>query len=146
MTAEIGSAVIAKVVERLCAAFDHREIHAENVASDLAEKTAGVQYPAINVYCDKIINDQVEKFRTFSGRVQVAVEARVTQDRLRGLSNALACLVDAIAGVLSKDRGDWGDGMFYGGKYEVAFCAIKHGGKNFLQSAKVTFDIGVSKD
>lgn len=146
MTAEIGSAVIAKVVERLGTAFEAGEIHAENVASDLAEKTAGVQYPAINVYCDKVINDLVEKFRTFSGRVQVAVEARVSQDRLRGLSEVLAQLVDAVADVLSKNRGDWGDGMFYGGKYEVAFGAIKHGGKNFLQTAKVTFDIGVSKD
>ena len=95
---------------------------------------------------DKVINDQVEKFRTFSGRVQVAVEARVTQDRLRGLSDVLAELVDGVADVLSKNRGDWADGMFYGGKYDVAFGAIKHGGKNFLQMAKVTFDIGVSKD
>jgi len=35
--------------------------------------------------------------------------------------------------------------MFYGGGYEVAFAAVKNGGKNFIQVAKVTFEIGVSR-
>lgn len=38
-----------------------------NVAADLAEKTAGVVYPAFFVYCDKVSNSLREKFRTFSG-------------------------------------------------------------------------------
>jgi hypothetical protein len=146
MTATIGSAVIDKVVERLSATFLEEQVHAENVAPELAEKTAGVLYPGIYAYCDKVINDQVEKFRTFSGRVRVGVDVRHSQDRLEGLSDALELLVDAVGDVLTSSRGDWLDGMFYGGKYEVSFAPTKHGGKNFIQTAKVTFEIGVSKD
>jgi hypothetical protein len=162
MTARIGSAATRKVVERLTSTtglevsladvspaltfmFDASHVHEVNVASDLAEKTAGARYPVVNVYCEKIINDQVEKFRTFSGRVQIVAEVRLSQDRLAGLTDTLEIFVDAVGDVLSKNRGDWGDGMYYGGAYEVMFTAVKHGGKNFIQSAKVTFDIGVSK-
>jgi hypothetical protein len=34
--------------------------------------------------------------------------------------------------------------MFYAGGYEASFGPVKQGGKNFIQVAKVTFEIGVS--
>jgi hypothetical protein len=34
--------------------------------------------------------------------------------------------------------------MFFAGAYEASYGAIKHGGKNFVQQAKITFDIEVS--
>jgi hypothetical protein len=34
--------------------------------------------------------------------------------------------------------------MYYAGGYQVAFGPVKHGGKNFIQIAKITFEIGVS--
>ena len=46
--------------------------------------------------------------------------------------------------VLDFSRGDFGEGMYYAGGYQVVFSAVKHGGKNFVQSAKVSFEIGVS--
>ena len=48
--------------------------------------------------------------------------------------------------LLNGSRGDWGDGMYYTGEYEVAFGPVKQGGKNFMQVAKVTFEIGVSRN
>jgi hypothetical protein len=36
--------------------------------------------------------------------------------------------------------------MFYGVQYEVWYGEVKEGGKNFTQVAKVTFEIGVSRD
>ena len=146
MPVKIATAAIGKVVQRLAGTFETSEIHGENVASDVAEKSAGARYPAVHVHCDKIINDQAEKFRTFSGRVHVVIEVRLSQDRLENLTDRVDEFVDSVAGVLRANRGDWGDGMFYGGKYEVAFGAVKHGGKNFIQAAKVMFEIGVSKD
>ena len=116
----------------------------QSVAPELAERTAGVQYPAIYVYCEKLTNELREKFRTFSGRAKLAVEARVTHDRLEELSRRLELYVEAITEVLDAHRGDWGGGVFYAGGYEVTFGASKHGGKNFLQTAKVTFDVDVS--
>lgn len=121
------------------------QVRAQNVAPDIADKSNTMQYPAVNVYCEKIVNTLAEKFRTFSGSVQTTVELRHSQDRLDGLQDALENYADAIMQVLNGNRGDWGNGMFYCGQYQVAFGAVKHGGKNFLQVAKITFEIGVSR-
>jgi hypothetical protein len=117
---------------------------AQNVVPDLAEKSRPLTYPSINVYCEKISNDLTEKFRSFSGTVQAAIEVRHSQDRLDGLQDALELYVDSITQVLDGERGDWGNGMFFTGQYQVALGAAKQGGKNFIQVAKITFPIGVS--
>ena len=122
------------------------QVRAQNVAPDIADKSNAMQYPAVNVYCEKIVNSLSEKFRTFSGNIQTAVELRHSQDRLDGLESALENYADAIMQVLSANRGSWGNGMFFGGEYQVVFGAVKHGGKNFQQVAKITFEIGVSRN
>ena len=119
-------------------------IRAQNVAADLAELGEIVRYPAIQVYCEKVVNSLTEKFRTFSGTAQMAAEVRHSQDRLQGLQEGLEQYADALTQVLDGNRGDWGSGMFYAGGYQVAYGAVKHGGKNYIQVAKVTFEIGVS--
>ena len=68
------------------------QVRAQNVAADLAERAMGVQYPAVNVYCEKIVNDLREKFRTFSGTAQMAIELRHSQDRLEGMQDSAGAL------------------------------------------------------
>ena len=121
-----------------------RQVLRQNVAFDLAERTAGVSYPVFYVYCERLVNQLREKFRTFSGKATLAVEIRTTHDRLEELERMLELHVEAITDVLDAHRGDWGGGMFFTGGYEVAFSGTKHGGKNFIQAAKVTFDVDVS--
>jgi hypothetical protein len=164
MTAKIGGAATAKMIGRLTgsagmnssiaalteggatvSALNVAQVRAQNVAADLAERSGSVKYPAVQVYCEKIANQLTEKFRSFSGKVQMAIEVRHSQDRLDGLQDALELYADAATQVLTAGRGDWGDGMFYGGGYEVSFGAVKSGGRNFIQVAKVTFEIGVSR-
>ena len=166
MTSKIGSAVTAKLVERMAGTngvngalsglaendramaglMDLSQIRAQNVAAELAERANGVKYPAANIYCEKIVNELREKFRSFSGKVQMAIELRQSQDRLEGMQDRLELYVDATMQMLDASRGDWGDGMFYGGGYEVAFGPVKQGGRNFMQVAKVTVEIGVSRN
>jgi len=166
MTSKIGSAVTAKVLQQmtgpsgvngalgaltqadqaLAGLMDPSQIRAQNVAADLAERATGVKYPAVNIYCEKIVNQLWEKFRSFSGQVQMVIELRQSQDRLEGIQDRLELYADAAMQMLDGSRGDWGDGMFYGGGYEVVFGPVKQGGKNFMQTAKVTFQIGVSKN
>ena len=122
------------------------QLVARNVSAELAEKSTGVAYPAFFVYCEKLSNTLREKFRTFSGTARMTVEARASQDRLEGLEDRLHVYVDAVTNLLDASRGDWGQGMFYTGGYEVSFGAVKHGGKNFLQTAKVVFEIEISTD
>jgi hypothetical protein len=165
MQARIGNAVTAKVLDRITGGaginsnlaeldqtgplpmplVDTSQVRAQNVAVDLIEKSGMVKYPAIHLYCEKIANTLNEKFRRFSGTVQMAIEIRHSQDRLDGLQDRVESYADAMTQVLHASRGDWGDGMFYGGAYEVSFGAVKQGGKKFLQTAKITFEIGVSK-
>jgi len=164
MTATIGSTVATKVMGRitgpagvnpllagltqanqaLAGPLNTAQVRQQNVAADLAEKGSTVKYPAVNVYCEQIVNQMTEKFRTFSGTVQMAIEIRHSQDRLEGLQASLDLYADAMTAVLDTSRGDWGDGAFYSGGYKVAFGAVKQGGKNFIQVAKITFEIGVS--
>lgn len=116
-----------------------------NIPAELAEKTTGAQYPLLRVSCSKISNTLKEKFRTFSGQAEVTVETLVTQDRLEGIEDQLHGCVEAVTAVLDANRGDWGGGALYNGGYEVSFGPVKHGGRNFLQSAKVTITVDVSK-
>ena len=165
MTATIGSATTAQVMQLITGAsglnsslaaltqadqalagpLDMAQVRAQNVAAELAERSNMVKYPVVHVYCEKVTNRLTEKFRTFSGTAQMTIEIRHSQDRLEGLQDSLQLYTDAATQVLAANRGDWGDGMFYAGGYEATFGAVKQGGKNFMQVAKVTFEIGVSK-
>jgi hypothetical protein len=116
-----------------------------NVAPDVVERSAGVKYPSIYVYSDRVKNTLKEKFRTFSGQVRTNIEIRVSHDRLEAVEKEAQLYADAIAGVLDDNRGDWGDGSFFGGSYEINYGQIKHGGKNFIQTARVSFELEMSR-
>jgi len=123
-----------------------KQISSQNISFELAERSAEARYPALHIYCEKISNLLREKFRTFSGKAQMAVEVRLSQDRLDGLETKLQMYVDAVTQLLDQNRGDWGHGMFYAGGYDAVFTPVKHGGKNFIQIAKITFEVGVSSN
>ncbi|PWU04194.1 MAG: hypothetical protein C5B51_17235 [Terriglobia bacterium] len=122
------------------------QIRSQNAGADLAERSHSTKYPCMNVYCEKLANTLTEKFRTFSGTLRVSVEVRHSQDKLDGLQDVLELYVDSVTQVLDASRGDWGSGMYYSGAYEVLLAAVKHGGRNFMQTAKISFDIGVSRN
>jgi hypothetical protein len=160
----VGSTVTAQVVTLLSApqglnacvstlaqaenatlpALGQNQILPQNVSIELAERSTDVQYPAVSVYCEKIVNQLKEKFRNFSGKAVMTIEVRVSQDRLGGIEDQLQTYVDAVTQVLDQNRGDWGEGMYYAGCYEAGLGPVKNGGHNFIQVGKVTFDVGVS--
>jgi hypothetical protein len=121
-----------------------QQIIAQNVTSEVSDLSTVDNYPLVYVYCTKVINQLREKFRLFSGEAQMVVEARVSQDRLDLIETNLQGYMDAITQVLDNSRGDWGDGIFFGGGYAVTFGGVKHGGRNFLQIAKVAFVLEIS--
>jgi len=164
--AKLGSAATTAVIQRMTAPaglnaglaaltapdsllvkpVEAGQVHAQNASTDLAERSHATKYPCFNVFCEKIANNLKEKFRTFSGSLQIAIDVRHSQDRLDGLQDTLELYVDSATQVLDAGRGDWGSGMYYAGGYEVTLGAVKHGGKNFIQAAKITFEIGVSRN
>jgi hypothetical protein len=122
-----------------------RTIVALNANAEISEKTGYVRYPALLIYCDKLSNTLKEKFRQFSGKAHIVVEVRHSQDDLDGIESKVELYVDATCALLDDSRGDWGTGFFYSGGYDVSYDAVTRGGKNFLQRAKVGFDVEVSK-
>ncbi len=120
------------------------QILAQNISAEVAERRPGVIYPAFYVYCDRLRNDLKEKFRLFSGKADMAVEVRVSSDTLDTLGSDLQLYAAAVITVLDTHRGDWGDGTFYAGGYTVDFGPVKRGGRNFLQGAKIAFQMDVS--
>lgn len=122
-----------------------RTVLAQNVSADIAEKAGYTGYPTLLVYCEGTKNTLKEKFREFSGKARVVIEVRHSQDLLEGIEKRLEIYLDAVCALLDDSRGDWGDGAFYAGGYEVSYEPVARGGKNFLQRAKVGFDVEVSK-
>jgi hypothetical protein len=116
----------------------------QNMAIEIWERASVVKYPLIQVYADRVRNLLTEKFRTFSGKIRTVAEIRVSHDRIDGLEDRLRLYADAVTQVLDTNRGSWGQGAFYTGGYEVAFGPVTQGGKNFLQVAKVTFEVDLS--
>jgi hypothetical protein len=126
--------------------FRAEQVHLVNISSELAEKSAALRFPLVHIYCERVSNQLREKFRRFSGKVRMVAESRVSQGQLDELEHRSAFLSDAITEVLDASRGDWGNGMFYGGGYEIAYGPVKHGGKNYIQITKVLFEVDVSAD
>jgi hypothetical protein len=120
------------------------DILERHVTAEIAEKTSGVRYPVVYVYCEKVKNDLREKFRTFSGTVDLSVDIRVSHEHMDDLQGSLQKYVEAVTDVLHKKRGQWTTAVFYTGGYEIQYGPIKRGGKNFVQSAKVELTVNVS--
>ena len=122
------------------------EVLEQHVAADLAEKGSSVRYPAIHVYCERLVNKLREKFRTFSGTATLAVDIRASNDHLDELQRQLQVYVGSVTAVLHEKRGSWPGGMFYSGGYEVVYSPVKRGGRNYLQSALVRLEVQISVD
>jgi hypothetical protein len=137
-------AALAQVENVTLSPLPSQHIFTENVSSDIAEKSGEAKYAAIYVYCDKVVNSLTEKFRHFSGHLQMEIDVRVSQDRLEGVDRISQLYAAAVTETLNQIRGDWGQGLFYPGTYEISFGPIKHGGRNFIKSAKISFQVDAS--
>src|SRR5215475_3773808 len=126
--------------------IEPRQVIAQSVAQSLIERALDLKYPALLVYCDKFSNDLREKFRTFSGKATLVIEVRVSHDRIDNLENLLQMYVDVVTRILDQNRGDWGNGVFYTGGYQASFGPIERGGRNLIQTAKVTLEVAISID
>lgn len=138
------SSVIGEVAANAGVSIPAFNIVAQNVAADIMDQSAPLKYPVVTLYCESVSNTLSEKFRRFSGKAKLVIESRVSLDRLAGVQQQSELLADAVTEVLDNSRGDWGSGIYYAGGYHVTYGPIKHGGKNFLQVTKTSFEVDVS--
>ena len=139
-------AAVAQLQGLTLSPIEAHQIFTQSVAQKLVERAKDMKYPTLLLYCEKINNDLKEKFRTFSGKAHMAIEVRMSQDRIEGVSDLLQTYVDAVTRILDQNRGTWGNGMFYTGGYQAVFGQMEHGGRNFIQTGKITFEVIVSID
>lgn len=112
-------------------------------SSELADRAKGAKYPHVVVYCVRVENSLRQKFQTFSGRVDLVIEIRHSSDRLERLESEVQVYLEAILNVITRKRGDWGEGVYFSGRYDVRFEAVGRGGKNFSQIATVGLSLEV---
>ncbi len=142
-------AAIAGIAERErveLGSVEESQIVTQNVASEIAERSVGVKYPAIYVYCEGFANLKKEKFRKFSGKAFMVIEVRVSDDRLEETVRQLQYYVEAVTDVLERNCGEWSPGIYYTGGYKAELGTLRHGGKYFVQGAKIRFDLEISVD
>jgi hypothetical protein len=130
--------------DRIVESIHRLSVTAHHAPAELLDRNP-TQYPVLSVYCEKLSNNQQERFRAFSGTAEMAIEIRVTAERIEDIGEFTTRLTDAVTLVLGGRRGDWGQGIFYGGGYEVLFQPVKKGGRNYLQTAKVRFSLQISE-
>jgi hypothetical protein len=122
------------------------QVYLSSASLSMAELQQELGYPRVAVASTRLRNTQAEKFRSLSGTATVIAEVAATGDMVIVVDTAIHFYVEAITNILRRNRGDWGDGVFYSGGYDVDIQAPQAGGSGFLQTARVTFDVGVSRD
>jgi hypothetical protein len=113
----------------------------ENVPAKLADENRPSVYPSVYLYCDRMDNALLEKFRRFSGPIFVVADVRVSGERFTGLESELGRYVEAVASVLGDHHGQWTENLAYSGAYQVEFEEIELGGRNFVQRALIEVEL-----
>lgn len=146
-----GNAAIENEVVELAAAggisvpvIPSNQVYLSSAPAAMADLQQQLGYPRITVYSAKVSNTQVEKFRTLSGTVSVTSEITATADLVSDVDTYIHFYIEAVTNILRENRGDWGNGLFYSGAYDVTVQPPTTGGSGFLQLAKVNLDVGVS--
>lgn len=111
---------------------------------EMADENLQLSYPRVCISASTAQNIQLEKFRSFSGVILVAVEVLASGDLLGAVEQWIHFYAEGVCCVLRNNVGDWGDGFFFGGSYDAQFQSPKRGGFGYLQSVKVTCKLNVS--
>ncbi len=113
---------------------------------DMGDKSLQFTYPRICLYSTGLKNTHTEKFRSLSGTISVIADVWASGNLLQDTDTWIHFYVEAVTNILRQHIGDWGDGLFFSGTYDVQFQPPKAGGFGFVESAKVTCNVNVSRN
>lgn len=138
-------AMLRESPEQADASLEERQLGSLQAPPELHDRVGKASQPTYQVYVERVRNKMTEKFRKFSGKVDVVVEVRVSQDRLEGLTERVQFFADAVTDVVERNRGCVEEGVYLPGTYEVSFEPVKKGGLNVMQTARVKCELEVSR-
>jgi hypothetical protein len=116
-----------------------------SATQDMGDKSMQLTYPRICLYASGLKNTRAEKALTLSGTVSVTGEVWASANLVQQADTWIHFYVEAFTLLLRQNAGDWGDGFFFSGVYEVAFQPPKTGGLGYVESAKVICALNVSQ-
>ena len=122
------------------------QIVLSSATPDIGDKNLQFTYPRVCLYSIGLKNTHIEKFRSLSGTVSVIADIWVSANLLQDADNWSHFYVEALTNILRLSIGDWGDGVFFSGAYDVQFQPAKAGGFGFVELAKVTCNVNVSRN
>ncbi len=117
-----------------------------SISPEIDDMNVQLSYPRICLYSSELKNTQLEKFRSLSGTVSVVADIWASGNLVTQTDQWIHFYVEAMTDILRQNIGDWGNGFFFSGAYEVQFQAPATGGFGFTQSAKVTCNVNVSRN
>jgi hypothetical protein len=117
-----------------------------STGAEMADRDLQLTYPRISLYSTTIKNMQIEKFRSLSGTISVTAEIWASASLLQETDYWIHFYVEGMTEILRQHIGDLGDGIFFPGAYEVQFQQPKVGGFGWVESAKVSCDLNVSRN
>jgi hypothetical protein len=120
------------------------QIVLSSVPAELADQNLQLTYPRVCIYSSTLKNSQIEKFRSFSGQAILVADIWASGDLITDVDTWIHFYVEAVTNILQSNTGDWGNGIFYSGAYDVQFQPPKPGGLGFVGAAKLTFALNVS--
>lgn len=122
------------------------QIILSSVSQDMGDKDIQLSYPRVCLYSAGIKNTQIERFMSLSGSLAAVAEIWTSGDFIGDVDQRIHFYVEALTNVLRKNIGDWGDGVFFPGIYDVQFQSPKVGGLGFVQTARIIFNLNVSRN
>ncbi len=121
------------------------QILLSSTTPDLGDKDVQLTYPRVCLYSGGVKNTQIEKFVSLSGAVSVIADIWASSNLATDTDQWIHFYVEAFTEILRQNRGDWGQGLFFSGMYDVQFQSPKPGGIGFVQFARVTCNLNVSR-
>ena len=122
------------------------QIVLSSVSQDMGDKDVQLIYPRICLYSAGIKNTQIEKFMSLSGSLAAVADIWASGNFIGDVDQWIHFYVEAFTNVLRRNIGDWGDGVFFPGAYDVQFQPPKPGGLGFVQAARITLSLNVSRN
>lgn len=122
------------------------QIIASSASQEMSDRDAQLVYPRICLYSSGLKNTQVEKFRSLSGSLFMVADVWASGNLISDVESWIHFYVESATNLLRNNIGDWGDGVFFPGTYEVQLQSPKAGGLGFVQMARVTFQLNVSRN
>lgn len=126
--------------------IDAGQIVLSSASNDIGDADTRLGFPRVCLYSAGLRNSQSEKFCSISGAVNVTADIWTSGNFVTDTDRWIHYYVEAVTVLLRKSVGDWGDGFFFSGLYDVQFQPPKMGGVGFVQFARLKFDLMITQE